>query len=1475
MESQDGLVDKVFERLVSMPDKLMRSKDNLTKEHTTKRHSSPAKRFMQLCLSALLCFALIPLGTSAAYALADGDYLGYGSEPSFTTQPLEPIEYGAPTKAGSYDLSKILSSYTPSVYNFKDDKGTYLDNYVVEGTWELSYTSALSAQNKAVFGLSGTNLIYSGGRPEADLKSIVLEAKFKVSAIKLLIDNPLPDPPTHKDVTNDITNQLDPLVINISLNPEDYVDKPLYGIDSSEIDLGSSIVLDDKTQTIDISLNNRALFAIPTLYWYGSTVKADVTASLTAAKPSGTEIRAELSYDSAIFDEKNNTLAVKDNKKLGEGVALSIAYTLSDDVATNTAGSSTVARTVPVTTASGVPVIREDAFKISSSNLRFALNDEGNYCTTDKGNLGIAFDVADAMFYSGFDSSCDVKVTLINPSGVSLDYPVVLVKENEHVYSFEVAISLTELEVNEYRLVVSAANKAGVYAKPLERRLGVTSDSSVLTFIVEISDSSSFDASHAPYYSAERTLTVTLGKEVPIRNKDCNLSYKQDGIEQSLVLSTEEIVTKPLGDGTYDFSDSTFVVDMWGGKHQAILKDSSLSPAPTANNWHFTIDTTVPYVKVGLPNALLDAILASSWAYKDFISMSTEILVEGVTEGGSGIKKIEYLSFENSGAENVLSFNDYGVTISGTEYKDPEDVKAFLESQAGSFTTLIDYSDKAFGAEAKEGSSSIKKDPQRNLLVFAKVTANNGLVSYACSNGMVIDSTAPEAHLNNKAFKPAKTGTSQKGIDIYNKSTLENTLEIKDPSTDDKVLGSGLKEASYELRKSDRTPIKGQAKTLPCIELSQDGLGSDVLNKACVVTENLNLDKLEDANDLELWVCAQDNAGNYLANSALGKNVYSFSIDTTAPVIEIAKPQGSAKNTKYYNNDVSFEITITDRNLNPNNEGVLISSASGAYSPHTAYGASSTKGWKLVSEDKTGMQTWSKTIVFQTDGDYCFKVEATDLAGNVAKTQTSSEVVVDKTVPVVTISYDNNDARNDKYFNAARTATITVVEHNFAAQDMNVQATRDGQAIGTSAFSTNKDTHTATLDASQDGSYMLEVSYSDLAGNIAQVSYEGSATQDFVIDTTPPTIEFVGVLDHNAYSDVIAPSVIFTDTNYDTSSKRIDTHTIKDSADARAISYASLKDGERADISDMAHIPANDDIYTISASVVDLAGNSAEAQITYSINRFGSTWYVEDATKTLLDKYHLSEEQEITLHEVNVSEIQEHTVSVALNGTTSFFEEAAYKVSKQGGTNTWHENTYVMPAKNFETEGLHEITVSSTDAAKNTSSNRSTRAESSACPLDFVIDKTAPSIVVTGIKNNGSYAQKAQRAVIDVEDNFVIECVEVYLDDNKEPAKSFAAEDIKKAHGTLSYDVVASASLQTITVKAYDKAGNHAEDAIVKDIFVNQNAYLALIAKTPFAPLVQNLPLLYALTALVGLLALGGLGVGGTMFARRKLNKTS
>ncbi|MDR2714333.1 MAG: hypothetical protein LBB42_02245, partial [Coriobacteriales bacterium] len=133
MESQDGLVDKVFERLVSMSDKLMKSIDNLTKERTTKRHSSPAKRFMQLCLSVVLCFALMPLGTSAAYALDDVEEAVTDSTPALVNE----ITAGDTTVFEETETSVLSDAPTKETENFEDTPIVPLANSADDFVYEI------------------------------------------------------------------------------------------------------------------------------------------------------------------------------------------------------------------------------------------------------------------------------------------------------------------------------------------------------------------------------------------------------------------------------------------------------------------------------------------------------------------------------------------------------------------------------------------------------------------------------------------------------------------------------------------------------------------------------------------------------------------------------------------------------------------------------------------------------------------------------------------------------------------------------------------------------------------------------------------------------------------------------------------------------------------------------------------------------------------------------------------------------------------------------------------------------------------------------------------------------------------------------------------------------------------------------------------------------------------------------------------
>lgn len=61
--------------------------------------------------------------------------------------------------------------------------------------------------------------------------------------------------------------------------------------------------------------------------------------------------------------------------------------------------------------------------------------------------------------------------------------------------------------------------------------------------------------------------------------------------------------------------------------------------------------------------------------------------------------------------------------------------------------------------------------------------------------------------------------------------------------------------------------------------------------------------------------------------------------------------------------------------------------------------------------------------------DVLIKVTAQDRAGN--KFAASQAVKIDTTVPEITVSYNNNDVKNDKYFSAGRVMTIEYKERNF------------------------------------------------------------------------------------------------------------------------------------------------------------------------------------------------------------------------------------------------------------------------------------------------------------------------------------------------------------------------------------------------------------------------------------------------------------
>ena len=109
--------------------------------------------------------------------------------------------------------------------------------------------------------------------------------------------------------------------------------------------------------------------------------------------------------------------------------------------------------------------------------------------------------------------------------------------------------------------------------------------------------------------------------------------------------------------------------------------------------------------------------------------------------------------------------------------------------------------------------------------------------------------------------------------------------------------------------------------------------------------------------------------------------------------------------------------------------------------------------------------------------------------------------------------------------------------------------------------------------------------------------------------------------------------------------------------------------------------------------------------------------------------------------------------------------------------------------------------VYSEDRAGNKQDNRSEGKQ-----VDFAVDTTAPSVVVSGLKNNGKYEEDGHEITIDVTDN--MELVDFAVYSEEELLSSYSSEEIDD---TIVIRIPAEDKPQDIYISASDAAGNITE----------------------------------------------------------------
>ena len=850
--------------------------------------------------------------------------------------------------------------------------------------------------------------------------------------------------------------------------------------------------------------------------------------------------------------------------------------------------------------------------------------------------------------------------------------------------------------------------------------------------------------------------------------------------------------------------DKNKIYDLAGNKGQI----QTMNDSP----FNFVVDKTVPTASIVVKDS------AGNTVGKEKKSYSS---------------KIKFNNYSNKTSKATLTFED-NITKNKNLI-----VKYYVSENPVSIKTLTGLKENKW----KKYTKAISFSPDKKFVVYAKVTDTAGNTKYISSDGIILDKTKPNIDGIAPNIKLDTTSnTPKKSIHGYNVFSGDVVVDYKisDPIKNNTCSGIDMGELSYEIRK-DNT-------------VSQSGKLSSLSGKITVLASKNN------SNNVTLTVTAKDKAGN------VSKKVANLKIDITRPQITVSYRNNSALNDKMFKDNRTATITVYERNFDPNKVNVTVT-ADGSNYPVSL-------NWTDGKNAGTDSYEHTATVLFSDNKDYTFDVNCSDEVGNESSGVNYGDSVaptsftVDKIAPQVTVSYDNNNAQNDNYYNQERTATITINEHNFNENDVkwNVTSTGDNSP-SLSSWSNSGDTHTATITYSDDAKYNFTIDYTDMAGNKCNTV----PSDEFYVDKTAPKISISGVDYHSANRDnVVGFTLSANDENIDSTTFENDIELVQINGKNKNItSTDNITVVDNATLTYTVNNLDSDGVYAIKCNVKDKAGNSTdEISVTdekgksinkkvveFSVNRNGSTFILDKNTKKVVNKgYVQNVDNDVEITEINPNRIKDITLQLEKdNVKRELKENQDYTVKKDFSDTSWNTCKYTIKSSCFKNEGSYVLSLKTTDKAGNPSYNETDNppySNEDIAKVNFVVDKTCPSILVSNLQSNGRYNTDKQKVNIIADDNTSISKLQVFL--NGKLFKEYSQKEIAKNKGKFTLEINSSDDLQSLKVVGVDLAGNSTDDKGNKKI-----EYKNFLVTTNFWIQYINNTVALVVTAIVVLLIAG------------------
>lgn len=950
------------------------------------------------------------------------------------------------------------------------------------------------------------------------------------------------------------------------------------------------------------------------------------------------------------------------------------------------------------------------------------------------------------------------------------------------------------------------------------------------------------------YYDEKPTATITVtdrnfdpdnssitANHGEIVGQDSNQIWKQDGEVWTATVKYDDNNVGETSDLSVNAVDKVYTASgrtLGDYKASWAYSDLTDSKAPA-----FVVDTICPAITVSISQPI-----QRTFNGKDFYADDVEMTLTVVDNNFDSQSSVdtdhasqEFIKWDNPSKDGrtytaTVKFGESANINSPADLKiNAYDVIWAIDNTKSAHLNKYDY--------RQQDSNDAKK-------VKTEYTGEGD----ATATGFIVDTIAPRIEHVDNGNNPSAVGA---GIQFFNQLTSLrfyfaddcglSKVELEDPDGQ-YTLGPG-QHGFGEGDMSNSSPVTMQLVEKVSIDRdAYDGTHEGKLPVKLMVTDitgNSRIWTIDSNGEIKTVVTENANKQSNANISIDNKGIYPAALvqDTTPPVVSLSPK--SLEGT-FSNQTQTVTATIDEFNFayllrfDGNRTVVRITKQEG-----NAGRAQSVIEIPASAFSGSG-SNWSYTHAFETDGHYVVEAQFKDYAENLSNMDRIGEFTIDKTPPVIeSIVYDNNDVRNGRYYKAGRTATITIIEHNWDPSLAIV--TTNGVFNG---WVDNGDVHIGTVSFLTDGDYNLSVAVSDKAGNAAD-----KTEPEFTVDLTAPTLEFYlknelqDPQKPTAYADdpLDARIVFMDEKNFESGEYTVTSNKESVLAAKRTLQYPTPGNNGNGSTVNFVY-PGEleyDDIYTLKAKATDLAGNEVEKEYRYSLNRFGSNFEIVDESDYKDEKgntKYLKDPQTVQVREVNVtgSKRKDQNVSVTHGLDTDKLKQQdrsnpnaqGFYVDASQDQYQWAEYMYNVYEPNFpENEnGLYSVIVTSKDTVDNhNTSDEYVDHDVKAKPepgqkvaindatVEFILDMEKPIIDNVNFDDGKLYNHhKAENAnlTFTVTDNFEVDEVKVKMDDGTETT-------VKPVAGSeTEYSVPMEAKTFTkraFSIIATDKAGNERE----------------------------------------------------------------